>query len=251
MKKKSIRIHWLVLATLFLCSTNIGWANNFTGAVFTGKVKSLKSGKSWTANLKIVSYNQSSGRVEGEIEWPSLNSVHKITGKLTDSHFTFKEVEYIRKGSANLNCQYTTTISGNKISGTWSDPGSDNGTIELIKKVNEEKAAPQNNFTGAVFTGKAKSSKSGKSWTANVKIVSYNQSSGRVEGEIEWPSLNSVHKITGKLTDSHFTFKEVEYIRKGSANLNCQYTTTISGNKISGTWSDPGSDNGTIELYKK
>ena len=115
-----------------LFSTNIGWANDF-GTVLLVKAQSSKSGKSWAVTLKIV-YNQSSGRVEGEIEWPSLNSVHKIAGKLTGSQFTFKEVEYIKKGSANLNCQYTTTISKNKISGSWTDPSSDYGTIELIKK---------------------------------------------------------------------------------------------------------------------
>ena len=135
MKNKSIPINWLVLTILFLFSTNIGWANDFAGSVFTGKAQSSKSGRSWDVTLKIVSYNQSSGRVEGEIEWPSLNSVHKIAGKLTGSQFTFKEVEYIKKGSANLNCQYTTTISKNKISGSWTDPSSDYGTIELIKKI--------------------------------------------------------------------------------------------------------------------
>ncbi|MBK7635210.1 MAG: hypothetical protein IPJ13_13720 [Saprospiraceae bacterium] len=77
---------------------------------------------------------------------------------------------------------------------------------------------PANGFTGSVFAGKAISSKSGRSWTANVKIISYNPSLGRVEGEIEWPSLNSVHKIVGELTGSNFTFKEVDYIKKGSAN---------------------------------
>ena len=52
-----------------------------------------------------------------------------------NSQFTFKEVAYIKKGSANLNCQYTTTLNGNKISGTWSDPSSDKGTIELNNKI--------------------------------------------------------------------------------------------------------------------
>ena len=162
-EKKSIRISWFVLATLFMLVTNTGWSNNFTGSVFTGKATSSKSGKSWTASVKIVSYDQSSGRVEGEIKWPSLNSVHKIVGKITNTHFTFKEVEYIKKGSANLNCQYSTTISNNRISGTWSDPSSDSGTIELVREDNDEIAEPQNNFNGSVFTGKATSSKSGKS----------------------------------------------------------------------------------------
>ncbi len=251
MGKKSFYINCLVIALVIFFSFSIGCANDFTGSVFSGKAISSKSGKSWPVIVKINSYNHSSGKVEGEIEWPSLKSVHKIVGKLTDSLFTFKEVDYIKKGKANLNCQYSTIISGNKVSGTWSDPNSDIGTIEFNKKNDDETAEPQNAFTGSVFTGKAISSKSGKTWPATVKIVSYNQSSGRVEGEINWPSLNSVHKIVGKFTDTHFTFKEVEYIKKGSANLNCQYTTTLSDNKISGTWSDSSSDKGTIELKKK
>ncbi|MBK7635209.1 MAG: hypothetical protein IPJ13_13715 [Saprospiraceae bacterium] len=92
------------------------------------------------------------------------------------------------------------------------DPSSaDNGTIEFNKQENAKAVEPHNGFTGSVFVGKAISSKSGKSWTATVRIISYNQSSGRVEGEIEWPSLNSVHKIVGNLTGSNFTFKEVDY----------------------------------------
>ncbi len=353
-----------------ISSTNTSVYKDIVGSSFSGIAKSSKSGKSWATSIKIISYNPSSGFVEGQIEWPSLSSVHKIEGKLINSQFTFKEVAYIKKGNANLNCQYTTTISGNKIFGTWTDPSSDKGAIELNNKDNVSNNNSNNNnnpetqdpdetnnlptqlnsynskiagtyntdfnemtlsingnsvtgtykhndgkingvlegnklignwtqtngkgkfeflfnsefsaFTGkwaynnntpsnkwngtkisstntsvykdivgSSFSGIAKSSKSGKSWATSIKIISYNPSSGFVEGQIEWPSLSSVHKIEGKLINSQFTFKEIAYIKKGNANLNCQYTTTISGNKIFGTWTDPSSDKGTIELTNK
>ncbi len=236
--------------------------DGFVGSVYSGKAKSSKSGRSWPTKVKIVSYDHISGRVEGEIEWPSLNSVHKIEGKFTNSQFTFKEVAYIKKGSANLNCQYTTTLSNNKISGTWTDPSSDKGTIELNNnnietssnsnntKINSTSTPLYDGFVGSIYSGKAKSSKSGNSWPTIVKIISYDNSSGKVKGEIQWTSLNSVHKIEGTLSNSQFTFKEVAFIKKGRANLNCQYTTTLSSNKISGNWTDPSSDKGTIELIK-
>jgi hypothetical protein len=72
--------------------------------------------------------------VEGQIEWTSLNSINKIVGQLSGSRLTFKEVEYIKKGSAVLNGEYDASYSNDEISGTWSDPSSDKGTFRLSKK---------------------------------------------------------------------------------------------------------------------
>lgn len=260
MKKITIRTNWLILVVLFLFTVNIGWANNFNGSVYSGKAISAKSGKSWPVKVKIVSYNQSTKSVEGEIEWPSLNSVHKIVGSLTGSQFTFKEVGYIKQGSANLNCQYTTTLSDNKISGTWTDPSSDRGTINLVKMngsteqvISNEPLVIKGVFPGKVFSGFAKSSQSSQSWPVNLRFLSFEHSTGAVVGEIEWPSLNSVHRIEGifNLDNLGFSFKEVAYIKKGQARLNCEYTTTIQWDDITGTWTDPGSDKGTIKLSVK
>lgn len=134
MKNITIRINWIITFILLMFTANIGWTSNINGSIYSGKAVSTKSGRSWPVSVKIISYNQSSGIVEGEMEWSSLNSVHKIVGKLTGSDFTFKEVGYIKKGSANLNCQYITKLSNNRISGTWTDPSSDYGTIELSKE---------------------------------------------------------------------------------------------------------------------
>jgi hypothetical protein len=134
MKNKPVQLKQLIIAFLILFSANSGWADDLTGMFFSGQAKSTKSGTVWPAVLKIVSYDQASGKVEGEIEWPSLNAIHKIVGQLTDSKITFTEVSYIKKGSANLNCEYTATFSNGEISGTWKDPGSDLGTFLLSKK---------------------------------------------------------------------------------------------------------------------
>ena len=264
MKDNSIRIIRLMLVVLFLISLNIGWANNFSGSVFSGKAISGKSGKSWPVNVKIVSCNQSSGAVVGEIEWTSLNSIHRIEGKLINQQFRFKEVAYIKKGGANLNCEYLVTVNGDQMYGTWSDPSSDKGTIRLTKRNNQPEpvikgvaSQPEIEikgvFPGQVFSGNAISSNSGKSWPVNLRFLSFEQSTGAVVGEIEWPSLNSVHRIEGifNLDDLNFSFKEVAYIKKGQAKLNCEYNTTINWDDITGSWTDRGSDKGTISLSMK
>ncbi len=248
MKNITTPFNCLLVFSLLLICTSFGWTNYVIGSVYSGNAVSKNSGKKWQVNLKITYYNESSGFVEGEMEWPSLNSVHKIEGKLTDSKFTFKEVAYIKKGKANLNCQYISTLKDDKISGTWTDPNSDTGTIILTLVDDNDPSEPVYSLVGTIYTGNAVSKKSGKSWKVTLKITSFNESSGFVEGEMEWPSLNSVHKIEGKLTDSKFTFKEVAYIKKGKANLNCQYISTLKDDKISGTWTDPNSDTGTIIL---
>jgi len=226
----------------------------YGGKVFSGNAISSKSGKAWPVNLKFTSYIQSTGAVVGEIEWPSLNAVHRFEGiyNIDNLKFTFKEVAYIKKGGANLNCEYKTIINWDDLSGTWTDPGSDNGTIKLTMKDSGESQVDHNAyFIGSIYSGKAVSTNSGRSWPVSLKISSYDQATGIVGGQLEWSSLNAVHSINGKLNQQQFHFKEVGYIKEGGANLNCEYSTTMNKDEITGTWTDPSSDIGTIRLYKK
>ncbi|MDD5476451.1 MAG: FecR domain-containing protein [Syntrophales bacterium] len=108
--------------------------NEIAGSVFSGQAKSANSGKTWPATLKFTTYDQASGRLEGELEWSSLNSIHKIAGQLTGSRLTFKEVEYIKRGSAHLNCEYEGSFENNVIAGDWLEPNVDKGTFRFNKK---------------------------------------------------------------------------------------------------------------------
>lgn len=120
----------LVMALPFLFGANYGYAIDLRGA-YSGQVISAQSGKSWPATLKILSYDSKSGRVEGELNWTNLGSVHKIVGQLSDSRFVFKETEYIKQGGAHLNCEYNAAVNNGIISGNWKDANIDNGTFQL------------------------------------------------------------------------------------------------------------------------
>ena len=81
------------------------------------------AGGNWKFQLKITSYDPSTGVVVGEITWPSLSSVHRIRGRLAGTSLTFTEIEAIRPGGAHLNVAYTFTLSQSSATGTWIDNG--------------------------------------------------------------------------------------------------------------------------------
>jgi hypothetical protein len=87
-----------------------------------------------------------------------------------------------------------------------------------------------------------------------VHISSYDPSSGKLEGRVEWPTLNSVTRIEGELRGSTISFREVEFIKQGQAGLGCLYELqTWGGGKLIGRWAGcPGSDyQGSTELDRQ
>ena len=81
-----------------------------------------------------------------------------------------------------------------------------------------------------------------------VKIVGVDEGSGNFTGEVSWPSLNSVHRIEGRINGHTITFNEVSHIKKGSAHLHCEYALIIDGRSVDGRWVEPGRDRGTVQL---
>lgn len=248
MRTRTFRTTMFIILALLL-SINFCWGIDISGSVFSGVAKSSNSGRTWKSVLRITSQNLSSGRLEGEIEWPGLNSINKIVGKLNGSNLSFKETEYIKKGGAVLGGEYTATLNNGIITGTWTDQKTDQGTFELIKQNGINSGGEQiSEIAGQVYSGNAISSKSKKSWQAVLRIKSHDLSSGKFEGEIEWASLNSINKIVGKLTGANITFKETDYIKRGGAVLNSEYNATLKNGIISGTWTDRTTDQGSFEL---
>ncbi len=99
----------------------------FLSTLTSGKLLSGEAwgdaGGRWIFELKITSYNPSTGAIVGEITWPSLSSVHRIRGSLAGTSLTFTETEAIRAGGAHLNCAYTFTLGSTSATGTWVDNG--------------------------------------------------------------------------------------------------------------------------------
>jgi len=93
--------------------------------------------------------------------------------------------------------------------------------------------------------------KSNKKFPMVVTIVSIDNAAGNFAGEVSWPSLNSVHRIEGRLAGNTITFKEVSHIKKGGAHLNCEYAMVIDGRSLDGRWVEPGRDRGIVQLKIK
>ena len=87
-----------------------------------------------------------------------------------------------------------------------------------------------------------------------VRIASYDRSSNNVTGEVEWPTLNAVHRIEGSLVGRTLIFREVAHIKKGKAGLGCVYELQIEDERsLAGMWKrcDGSSDSGRTELTWK
>jgi hypothetical protein len=246
----------VAVAVLCLVLSGSAFAAELTARIFSGEAKSAKNGRTWAVNLKIIDHNILSGNFVGQIEWPSLNSIYRIEGQLIGARFTFKETEAIRQSSAHLNCEYAGIMAKDAIEGNWIDAGHDQGTFKFTLKTSDEihKSIPDvkatNDLLIALFSGNVRSTKEGV-WKANLRFTAYEPASGNLEGELAWPSLNSIHRITGRMIGNQIFFKEVDYIKRGSALLNREYTARYKHGVIIGQWVEPGADQGSFQFQKK
>ena len=98
---------------------------------YSGEAISERSGKTWPFKLTLIGPDMNSS-ISGQIEWPSLDSIHQIVGSKTTTGITFTETADIKKGGAVLNCKYYLNSEGNSLTGTWDscDDG-DYGTISM------------------------------------------------------------------------------------------------------------------------
>lgn len=71
--------------------------------------------------LTIKSYDSNSGKWTGEMEWPTMDSLHRVEGKINGANVSFTETERIRKGKAMINVKYQMQLDNaeKKINGTW------------------------------------------------------------------------------------------------------------------------------------
>ena len=99
--------------------------------------ESLVGRDRYPMQVRIASYDRSSNSVTGEVEWPTLNAVHRIEGSLVGRTLIFREVAHIKKGEAGLGCVYELQIEDERsLAGMWKrcDGSSDSGRTELTWK---------------------------------------------------------------------------------------------------------------------
>jgi hypothetical protein len=107
-------------------------SQNEVGTHYSGvAISETKNGKTWPFELTLIGPD-TDGTISGQIEWTSLDSIHKIEGSKTATGITFTETAYIKKGYAVLNCRYNLNSEGDSFTGTWDgcDDG-DHGTISM------------------------------------------------------------------------------------------------------------------------
>lgn len=102
---------------------------------FSGEaISEPKNGKTWPFKLTLIGPD-ADDKISGQIEWPSLDSIHQIEGHKTATGITFTETGYIKKGGAVLNCIYNLNSEGDSFTGTYGESGScddkDYGTISM------------------------------------------------------------------------------------------------------------------------
>lgn len=123
------------------------------------------------------------------------------------------------------------------------------GTDNVVRHVPDEKAVTDSgtsgNWADLLFSGKdfegLCTNHNGIRWPNIIRFTRLDKASGTFSGEIEWTTLNSVHRIEGVISGDNITFSETEHIRKGSAYLNSVYELRFdkSTNSLIGSWHDP------------
>ncbi|MGB3391414.1 MAG: hypothetical protein WBA88_25945 [Pseudaminobacter sp.] len=71
---------------------------------------------------------------EADIDWQTLDAVHHIKGRYSETSLFFKEIAFVKKGNNVLGCEYTLeTTQPSGLSGTYRncDEGASGGTIEV------------------------------------------------------------------------------------------------------------------------
>ena len=120
----------VVASLVFFITTAYAQNAIFPGTILEGSVLDNKN-KQFSTSIRIEAIDTNTGNFSGDISWPTLNSIHRIEGRLAGNTITFKEVSHIKKGGAHLNCEYALVIDGSSVDGRWVEPNRDRGTVQL------------------------------------------------------------------------------------------------------------------------
>ncbi len=186
--------------------------------------------RNWPGTIK---FSGTPEAVTGEVTWTTLNSVHRIAGRLSGTTLRFTEVSAIKAGSAHLNTSYTLTFAHGGLSGKYVD-GADVGRFSIdlsrgapapptVSSAQDDLATTL--LSGRIFLCQAVAAQGSGSWPGSIK---FSGTPGAVTGELTWTTLNSVHRIAGSLSGTTLRFTEVSAINAGSAHLNVSYALTLA-----------------------
>ena len=98
------------------------------------------------------------------------------------------------------------------------------------------------------FSGTASDGKN--VWPFHVTKISM-APAGEFEAQVEWQTLDAIHRIKGQFSDTKLFFKETEFIKEGNNVLGCEYTfTDPREDGLAGSYRncDNGASGGTAEI---
>ena len=200
--------------------------------VYSGVATRSRDRQAWPFKLTLIGPD-TDGSINGQIEWPTLNSINQIEGFKTTTGVTFTEVAYVKKGGAILSCRYDLNSNANSYKGTWDSCSSGNyGDIMVYPT----------SITTNYYSGVATRSRDRQAWPFKLTLIGPD-TDGSINGQIEWPTLNSINQIEGFKTTTGVTFTEVAYVKKGGAILSCRYDLNSNANSYKGTWDSCSSGN--------
>ncbi len=64
----------------------------------------------WPCVIVIKELDPATGAFTGTVEWTSLHALHTIEGKLEAEQLVYREVKFLRRGNAMLNCVYADSL---------------------------------------------------------------------------------------------------------------------------------------------
>ena len=91
----------------------------------------------------------------------------------------------------------------------------------LVTAVSDMNEVEHTLFYGGIHKGEAR--QGARIWPFTIFFNNYDKGTGECAGVIDWTTLNSTHKIIGSYSNGKLEFKEVSYITRGRAHLNCVY----------------------------
>ena len=93
------------------------------GATLLGESLEHEGKDTYPFKLHFSSFDKTSGRWSGEIEWPTQQAMLKVEGALSDTTLTFKEVQFIKKGNVDVGAEWSVSLDpeskGKRLVGGW------------------------------------------------------------------------------------------------------------------------------------
>jgi hypothetical protein len=91
-----------------------------------------EGGEEWPFEIRFANFDPNRGTFTGQIDWPTLRSLHEIEGELAgNSVIGFRETKALRRGEALLGSNYKVTLYGlNDLLGVW-EKGGRNGPVAI------------------------------------------------------------------------------------------------------------------------